>query len=112
MRLDGAVVNVYRYLFHFQIVTNISNELSEDGKEYIRTETSENKENVKLWGEHIQCHYIPYKPSMKPLANLRVTQATASKFVKDFSMKYTEAAPKPVQESKVSPLLDCCYPDI
>ncbi|KAG6462956.1 hypothetical protein O3G_MSEX013556 [Manduca sexta] len=71
------------------VVTKISNEISEETKEYIRTEASEsNKENIKMWGENIQCHYIPYKPLKKPLAKLTKKPATASDFVKDFSMKY------------------------
>ncbi|KOB75495.1 Activating signal cointegrator 1 complex subunit 3, partial [Operophtera brumata] len=74
--------------------------------EYIKRETSDsNKENVKLWGDHIQCHCIPYKPAKKPLANLRVRQATACAFVNDFSMKYNEQAyGKTWLETKVNEL--------
>lgn len=77
-----------------QIVTKISEQLNEETKEYIKTEEVENKENVKIWGDHIQCHYIPYKPAKKPLAKLTSKPATASVFVNDFSMKYTKTAPK------------------
>ncbi|XP_061729195.1 activating signal cointegrator 1 complex subunit 3 isoform X1 [Cydia pomonella] len=85
-----------------EIVNEISVEISEDTKEYIRKEISEeNKENVKLWGDHIQCHYIPYKLAKKPLAKLLKRPATDSSFVTDFSMKYSaqssgeNRAPKP-----------------
>ncbi|KAH9644006.1 hypothetical protein HF086_004267 [Spodoptera exigua] len=72
-----------------EIVTKISEQLSDNTKDYIRTEEAEsNKENIKLWGDHIQCHYIPYKPVKKPLAKLTSKPATASAFVTDFSMKY------------------------
>lgn len=85
--------------------------MSEETKEYIRKEAVEsNKENTKLWGSHIQCHFIPYKPARKPLANLKAKPATASAIVADFSMKYQAqqtfsnnqiSSAKPVQESKV-----------
>lgn len=73
---------------NFQIVTKISNIITDDTKEYIKTEMKEDKPNVKLWGENIQCNYIPYKPIKKPLAKLTKRPATASAFVTDFSMKY------------------------
>ncbi|XP_063379753.1 activating signal cointegrator 1 complex subunit 3 [Cydia fagiglandana] len=92
-----------------EIVNEISVEISEDTKEYIRKEISEeNKENVKLWGDHIQCHYIPYKPAKKPLAKLLKRPATDSSFVTDFSMKYSaessseNRAPKPSSSLPVS----------
>ncbi|XP_041983109.1 activating signal cointegrator 1 complex subunit 3 isoform X1 [Aricia agestis] len=71
-----------------EIVTKISSWISDETKEYIKSELIENKENVKLWGENIQIHYIPYKPQKKPLAKLTQKPATASSFVTDFSMKY------------------------
>ncbi|XP_053615369.1 activating signal cointegrator 1 complex subunit 3 [Plodia interpunctella] len=87
-----------------QIVTKISSDISEETKEYILKETSEsNKENVKLWGDHIQINYIPYKPVKKPLAKLISKPATAGAFVTDFSMKYINnieqvAKPEPVSK--------------
>ncbi|XP_059051963.1 activating signal cointegrator 1 complex subunit 3 [Achroia grisella] len=78
-----------------EIVTAISNELSEETKEYIKQETNEaDKENVKLWGENIQCYYIPYKPTKKPLANLMNKPAVTGAFINDFSMKYKENVEK------------------
>ncbi|CAH2095219.1 unnamed protein product [Euphydryas editha] len=107
-----------------EIVTNISNNITEETKEYIRTETNDTK-TVKLWGENIQCHYIPYKPVKKPLAKLIKKPATSGIFVTDFSMKYnnttvnnkenhvTSTSSKPVSkfgkvwlETKVSELYD------
>lgn len=77
-------------LFLFQIVSEISTEISENTKDYIKKEMSEdNKENIKLWGDHIQCHYIPYKPAKRPLAKLTKKPATDSSFVTDFSMAYS-----------------------
>lgn len=73
-----------------QIVTNISSIISDETKEYIRTEANDTK-TVKLWGENIQCHYIPYKPVKKPLAKLTTKPATRGAFVTDFSMKYNTA---------------------
>nr|XP_026497272.1 activating signal cointegrator 1 complex subunit 3 isoform X1 [Vanessa tameamea]XP_026497273.1 activating signal cointegrator 1 complex subunit 3 isoform X1 [Vanessa tameamea]XP_026497274.1 activating signal cointegrator 1 complex subunit 3 isoform X2 [Vanessa tameamea] len=70
-----------------EIVTKISNNILEETKEFIRTESCEIK-IAKLWGENIQCHYIPYKPTKKPLAKLTKKPATACAFVTDFSMKY------------------------
>ncbi|KAL0868583.1 hypothetical protein ABMA27_008049 [Loxostege sticticalis] len=93
-----------------QIVTSLSNELSEETREYIMKETDDSeKENVKLWGENIQCNYIPYQRVKKPLAKLTSKPAVDSAFVTDFSMKYstekkdvgtTEKAAKPVVGSK------------
>ncbi|XP_060805871.1 activating signal cointegrator 1 complex subunit 3 [Amyelois transitella] len=77
-----------------QIVTKISSEISEETKEYIKKEASENKENVKLWGDHIQINYIPYKPVKKPLAKMISKPATAGSFVTDFSMKYKNKSVK------------------
>lgn len=85
-----------------QVVTQISEQLNEATKEYIRKEEAEsNKENIKLWGEHIQCHYIPYKPAKKPLAKLTKKPATASAFVTDFSMKYNSKAASSSNQTKV-----------
>lgn len=42
-----------------------------------------------MWGDHIQCHYVPYKPAKKPLPKLTKKPAVSSTFVSDFSMKYT-----------------------
>lgn len=96
-----------------EIVTKISEQLSDNTKEYIRTEEAEsNKENLKLWGDHIQCHYVPYKPAKKPLAKLTSKPATASAFVTDFSMKYDSAsqAKATAGPSKVSaPVLESKY---
>ncbi|KAJ0172310.1 hypothetical protein K1T71_012283 [Dendrolimus kikuchii] len=90
-----------------EIVTKISNEISEDTKEYIRKETSdENKENIKIWGDHIQCHYIPYKPAKKPLAKLTKKPATASAFVNDFSMKYSNDIVNKNSAKDVKPVLE------
>lgn len=92
-------------------MTSLSNELSEETREYIKKETDDSeKENVKLWGENIQCNYIPYQRVKKPLAKLTSKPAVDSAFVTDFSMKYstekkdvgtTEKASKPVVGSKV-----------
>ncbi|XP_038207200.1 activating signal cointegrator 1 complex subunit 3 [Zerene cesonia] len=71
-----------------EIVTQISNNINEDTKEYIRKENIEEEKYLKLWGEHIQCNYIPYKPVKKNLPKLTNKPATDSSFVKDFSMKY------------------------
>ncbi|KAL4717222.1 hypothetical protein ACJJTC_017109 [Scirpophaga incertulas] len=72
-----------------QIVSELSNVISEETKEYIKKESNEdNKENIKLWGESIQCNYIPFKRVKKPLAKLTSKPATESTFVTDFSMKY------------------------
>lgn len=94
----------------------ISNSITDETKEYIRTENNEIKEK-KLWGENIQCHYIPYKPAKKPLAKLIKKPATVSAFVTDFSMKYNNnsaskdinvaSAPKPV--SKVPIVISTSY---
>ncbi|KAJ8709095.1 hypothetical protein PYW07_008921 [Mythimna separata] len=85
-----------------EIVTKISEQINDDTKDYIRTEEAEsNKENIKLWGEHIQCHFIPYKPAKKPLAKLTSKPATASAFVTDFSMKYDSTAKASGGPSKV-----------
>ncbi|CAH0402336.1 unnamed protein product [Chilo suppressalis] len=73
-----------------QIVTNLSADLSEESKEFIKEESKqETKENTKLWGENIQCNYIPFQRTKKPLAKLTSKSATESTFVSDFSMKYT-----------------------
>lgn len=65
----------------------ISNIITEETKEYIKSE-NEKIEEKKIWGENIQCHYIPYKPAKKPLAKLIKKPATSSAFVTDFSMRY------------------------
>ncbi|CAH2054677.1 unnamed protein product, partial [Iphiclides podalirius] len=92
-----------------EVVAKISADITEDTKEYIRKEINEeNKENTKIWGDHIQCNYIPYKPAKKPLTKLTKKPATASAFVTDFSMKYTNnnfntnnaTVPNPQLESK------------
>lgn len=76
---------------YFQIVNQISNDISEDTKEYIRSETNgTDKDNFKIWGENIQCYYIPYKPPKRLLSKLTKKPATASAFVEDFSMKYNK----------------------
>lgn len=74
-----------------EIVNQISNDISEDTKEYIRSETNgTDKDNFKIWGENIQCYYIPYKPPKRLLSKLTKKPATASAFVEDFSMKYNK----------------------
>ncbi|VVC95095.1 unnamed protein product [Leptidea sinapis] len=91
-----------------QIVMSISNELSDKDKEYIKKETSEETVELKLWGDHIQCNNIPYKPIKKPLPKLTKKRATDSVFVNEFSMKYDSTmdkrnvvkVPKPLQEPK------------
>lgn len=100
--------------FMFQIVSKISTEISDDTKDFIKQELSEeNKENQKLWGEHIVCNYVPYRPTRKPLAKLTSKPATASHVVTDFSMKFVNtpsvnaasvSEKQLVSESKVS-----CY---
>ncbi|GBP16146.1 hypothetical protein EVAR_9864_1 [Eumeta japonica] len=72
-----------------EIVVEIANEISEDTKAYIKLEILEdNKENLKLWGEFIECNHEPYRPIKKPLAKLAIKPATACNIVTDFSMKY------------------------
>lgn len=105
LQLVTYIINyflTYCYIPTLQIVTKISEQLNDDTKEYIRTEEAEsNKENIKLWGDHIQCHFIPYKPAKKPLPKLTTKPATASAFVTDFSMKYDSSAMASVGPSKV-----------
>ncbi|CAF4841730.1 unnamed protein product [Pieris macdunnoughi] len=72
-----------------KLVLEISTYLNEDTKEYIKKEMVETKPYTKLWGENIQCIYIPYKPLKKKLAKLTRKPATESSFVNDFSMKYS-----------------------
>ncbi|XP_047508654.1 activating signal cointegrator 1 complex subunit 3 [Pieris napi] len=72
-----------------KLVLEISTYLNEDTKEYIKKEMVETKQYTKLWGENIQCVYIPYKPLKKKLAKLTRKPATESSFVNDFSMKYS-----------------------
>jgi hypothetical protein len=82
---------IIKYCILFiQVVNQLSPDLLEETKEYIKKEiNNEEKENIKLWGDHIQCNYIPYQRQKKPLAKLTNKPATESAFVTDFSMKYT-----------------------
>lgn len=84
-----------KFIFQpFQIVSQISAEISDETKTFIREERSEEtKENRKLWGDHIVCNYVPYKPARKPLAKLTTKPATASSVVTEFTMKFVK---KPV----------------
>ncbi|CAG4955228.1 unnamed protein product [Parnassius apollo] len=90
-----------------EVVTRISSDITDNTKEYIKKEINEaNKENIKIWGEHIQCNYIPFKPVKKPLSKLTKKPATSSAFVTDFSMKYTNNAVKPNNASVSKPPLE------
>lgn len=79
----------------------ISSTITEESKDYIKTEDKKVEEK-KIWGENIQCHYIPYKPAKKPLAKLIKKPATSSAFVTDFSMRYNNTASKEVNVQSVS----------
>lgn len=92
----------------FKVVSEISTNINDDTKEYIKKEMMEPKPFLKLWGDNIQCHYIPYTPVKKKLAKLTSKPAVDSSFVNDFSMKYSTDSDKnnvervqPRQEPKV-----------
>lgn len=75
----------------FKIVNAIASEISDECKEYIKNENKENNK-LKLWGDNIQCYFIPYKTNKKPLAKLTSKPKVGKEVIKDFSMKYIKPA--------------------
>ncbi|XP_049885974.1 activating signal cointegrator 1 complex subunit 3 isoform X2 [Pectinophora gossypiella] len=78
-----------------EVVLKISRVMSEETKEYIKTEIIEsNKDKQKLWGENMTYAYFPYKYVERPFEQLISDPITESKFLKDFSMKYQDKKEK------------------